>query len=203
MMAWLLHKRQFGENAPFIVIEGRHLAEQWGDALFGTEGGPGDFSAMRTFGLLELAEGGTLFIRDINLISPAIQLKLAAALEAGKVRCRLTGTMLAEDSQLSVRLLPQLKNHFTLEHKFTPLRERKKDIPVIATGILERLAKRHNRKTPVLDKEVTKLLLTHHYRQGNVTELIQIIERAFFLAEGDVIRFSVKNTLKKDREDIK
>lgn len=187
MLAWYLHKRQFGESAPFIVVDAHHFDRQWGDLMFETHSHEDNPPAIKSSGLLDLAEGGTLFIREINLISPRAQLKLAAALQSRETDCRIIGSLKADPGLLSQRLIPQLKECFTQIYKITPLRERKRDIPVIAHGVLDKLARQHGRKTPALNKEAMKLLLSHHYRHGNVTELIQVVERAFFLAEEDVI----------------
>lgn len=186
MMAWHISRHQFGEKAPFIVLDGRELDQQWGDLTFETShNNPGNLA--HGSGLLEIAEGGTLFIRDINHISPRAQLKLAAALVSGEVNCRIIGSLSKEPQNLTVRLTPALLKHFTKSYTFTPLRERKRDIPVLANGILAKLAKLHNRSVPSLNQEATKLLLSLSFRQGNTSELIKIIERAFFLTEGDVI----------------
>lgn len=180
MLAWQLHERQFGEEAPFVVVDGRHIDQQWGDLMFEAQSRKGS-------GLLELAEGGTLFIRDINLISLRAQLRLAEAIQAGDAQCRIIGSLLAEPDLLPQRLEPELKDCFPYTFRFTPLRERKRDIPVLALGLLKKLAAENDRTPPTLSKDAVKLLLTHHYRQGNVTELMQVVERAFFLAEDNTI----------------
>ncbi|MFZ3170533.1 MAG: cyclic nucleotide-binding domain-containing protein [Carboxydocellales bacterium] len=186
MMAWFLHKRKFGEAAPFVVVDGRHLDQQWGDLMFETHDHDTPSSPMNR-GLLDIAEHGTLFIREINLISPRAQLRLAKSLQCRECKCFIIGSINDDPEQLTQRLIPELKACFNLTYKITPLRERKRDIAVIAQGVLEKLALQNNRKTPTLDQEATKLLLSHNYRQGNVTELLQVIERAFYLAEYDVI----------------
>ena len=186
MMAWHIHKAQFGENAPFIAMYGKELDQHWGDLA--TEfHQPDETNPFHGSGLLEMAEGGTLFIRDINLMSPKAQSKLAFFLESGEINCRIIGSLLAENSELTTPIFPYLEKHFSQHHKFNPLRERKRDITILAKGILERLAKIHNRKIPTMNNEATRLLLTHNYRQGNTSELIKIIERAFFLSEGETI----------------
>lgn len=187
MLAWYLHKRQYGEAAPFIVIDSHHFDQQWGDLMFESHSAANAPPAIKTGNLLDLAEGGTLFIREINRIPPRAQLKLAAALHAQETACRVIGSLQEDEETPSPRLVPELKECFTQSYRITPLRERKRDIPVIAQGILEKQARKHNRKTPVLSREAVKLLLSHHYRQGNITELIRVIERAFFLAGEDVI----------------
>jgi len=187
MIAWYLHKQQFGETAPFIVVDGQHFDQQWGDLMFKTQDHKKNIPTPKSTSLLEIAEGGTLFIREVNLIAPRAQIRLAEALQSLESPCRVVGSLKADPDLLSERLIPQLKGCFTQTYKIAPLRERKRDIPVLAEGILGKLALRNNRNTPVLNQEATKLLLGHDYRQGNVTELIQVIERSFFLAEGDSV----------------
>ncbi len=184
MMAWYIHKAQFGENAPFVVISGRQF-----DQLLSidTHDPIENLSLVKEQYLLEVTAGGTLFIRDLNLLSPKAQLKLVKTLQEKPNKCRLMGTLVSGTKIVGEPLIPQLMEYFTREYRFTPLRERKRDIPVIAQGILEKLSQRNNRKTPHLDKEATKLLLTHNYLRGNVSELIQIIERSYFLTEGEII----------------
>lgn len=187
MMAWHIHKQQFGEEASFVVIDGGHLDQQWGDLLFDMEADEGNLPMAKGGCLLDLAEGGTLFIRDINLMSPRAQHKMAMALKYRGIPVRVIGSVMTEPEQLSVRLIPELKEHFTREFKLKSLRDRKIDIPYIAQGVFTQLAQQYNRLTPALDKEASKLLLTYNYSQGNDSELIDILERAFFLAEGEVV----------------
>lgn len=202
MMAWFLHKRRCGEGTPFVVVDGRHFDQQWGDSILdssssflGSDGGQfmthegqaENVPEFRTSSLLDIAEGGTLLIREINLISPRSQLKLAQLINSRKTRCLIVGTLLTEPELLEQRLIPELRECFAQTYKITPLRERKRDIPVLAHGILDKLARKHHRQAPMLDKEAVKLLLSHNYGQGNVTELIQVVERAFFLAENNII----------------
>lgn len=186
MMAWFIHKGRFGEAAPFVLVDGRHFDQQWGDLMFATQAHEDHLPPLSS-GLLDIAEGGTLFIREINLISPRAQLRLAKSLQARGSKCFIIGSLNAGPENLSQRLIPELRDCFIQTYQITPLRERKRDIPVIAQGVLDKLAKQNKRKPPTLDQEATKLLLSHNYRQGNVTELLQVIERAFFLAEHDVI----------------
>lgn len=186
MMAWYLHKHRFGDSAPFIVVEGRNFDRQWGERFFETEQeSNGSITGGTT--LLDIAAGGTLLIREIELISPRAQEKLAQALAVCTHDCLVIGSLQSDPDALPQPLNPKLRQFFEQTYTITPLRDRKRDIPVLVRGILQKLAKKHNRPVPVLDPEATKLLLSHNYRQGNVTELIQVIERSFFLAENNLI----------------
>lgn len=185
LTSWFLHKKQFGVNAPFIVMDGRHLDQELGDSLFMPQEDAAGLSQVNC--LLDIASGGTLFIRDINLISPMAQLKLIRILQGQEVPCCIIGSVVAEPDTLSVQLNPQLRACFGISFQVSPLRERKKDIPVMINKLLEKLAQQYQRKPHKLSKESLTLLLNHNYTRGNVAELIQIIERSFFLADGETI----------------
>ncbi len=181
MLAWFLHRQRFDESAPFVVAEGRLFDQQWGREIVPGDHHPG--SPIGGANLLEIAEGGTLLIRDVDKISPRNQINLAKTLKNCFNLCVIGSIQAGTEQNLTGEMLAC----FTQTFKVQPLRERKRDIPVIAQGVLEKLAKQHKRSTPVLSQEATKLLLSHNYRQGNVTELIRVLERAFFLAENDTI----------------
>ncbi len=186
MMAWYVHKRQAGNVAPFVVVDGRRFDQQWRDLIMEPVDRE-DQSVLHNSNLFDIAEGGTLFIREINLISPHTQLKLAQALSTQRIKCFVIGSLAAEPDELGRIIIPELRKCFAHTYEITPLRKRKRDIPILAQGFLEKLAQKNNRNVPTLNREATQLLLSHHYQQGNVSELIQVIERAFYIAEQDII----------------
>lgn len=182
MFAWYLHKQAFGEAAPFVIVEGDRFDRQWGDLVFESRSADEDPAEGAGGSLLDIAAGGTLLIREIDLLSPIAQLRLAESMRR-RPEAYVIGTSIGRPE----RLIPELKGCFTQSFTLTPLRDRKRDIPVIAQAILEKLAEKHNRNAPAIDQEAMKLLLHYNYRHGNVSELIQVVERAFYLAEQDVI----------------
>lgn len=186
MMAWYVHKRQSGKEAPFVVVDGRRFDQQWRDLIIESVDQE-DSSVFHNSNPFAIAEGGTLFIREINLISPHTQLKLAQVMNLQKNKCFVIGSLDAESDALERILIPELRKCFAHTYEIPPLRKRKRDIPILAQGFLEKLAKKNNRNVPTLSREANQLLLSHHYQQGNVSELIQVIERAFYIAEQDVI----------------
>ncbi|UWG96377.1 cyclic nucleotide-binding domain-containing protein [Dehalobacter sp. DCM] len=186
MIAWHAHQRLFGETAPFVVVDGRRFEQQWEGLLSKTGTYSADSSGMPHYSLFDIALGGTIFIHDIDQISIAGQLKLAELLQYHKNKNFIIGSIQTTTSGEG-QVVPELQSCFMHTHYVKPLRERKRDIPIITQGILEMLAQRNKRVLPSLTPEAMQLLLSHHYRQGNVNELIQVIERAFFLALEDVI----------------
>ncbi|MFZ3372395.1 MAG: cyclic nucleotide-binding domain-containing protein, partial [Desulfitobacteriaceae bacterium] len=186
MMAWYVHQRRFGEKFPFITVEGRRFDQQWGDLIVVQVSQKGS-TTIPNNSLFDIAKGGTLYIGEIDLISPHTQLKLSQALKTLNNKCSIIGSIQSEPDASGPKIIPELLECFTHTYEITPLRERKRDIPILAQGILEKMALKNKRNVPMLNQEATQLLLSHHYSQGNVTELIQVIERAFFLAEKDII----------------
>lgn len=188
MVAWYAHQRLFGEAAPFVVLDGQRFEQQWGNLLDGPRANEeSSTSSLPYYSLFDITTGGTLFIQEIDRISPKAQLKLAEALKSQRKKFIVIGSMQTQQKGNGQKILPELQECFVHTYTITPLRDRKRDIPIIAQGIVEKLAQKNHREIPSLSQEATQLLLSHNYRQGNVTELIQVIERAFFLAEQNVI----------------
>ncbi|MNV47368.1 Hydrogenase transcriptional regulatory protein hupR1 [compost metagenome] len=73
-----------------------------------------------------------------------------------------------------------------IELRVPPLRERRSDLPQLAASILARLARTHERATPLLAPSALDALAQYHF-PGNVRELENILERALALAEADSI----------------
>ncbi|AET69539.1 response regulator with CheY-like receiver, AAA-type ATPase, and DNA-binding domains [Desulfosporosinus orientis DSM 765] len=184
MMAWYVHQRQSGPEAPFVVVDGGRFDQQWKGLI--TEPAV-ENKTLENANLFDIAEGGTLFIREINLISPQTQLQLARSIDFKKSKCFVIGSINLEKDEQERGIIPELRKCFAHTYEIPPLRKRKRDIPILAQGFLEKLAQKNQRKVPILNQEATQLLLSHHYRQGNVSELIQVIERAFHIADQDVI----------------
>ena len=186
MMAWYVHQRQSGKSAPFVVVEGGRFDQQWKDLILepaSTE----DFAPFPNSNLFDIVEGGTLVIQEINRISPLTQLKLAQALKSQKNKCFVIGCVNTQPDNMDRIIIPELRECFAHTYEITPLRKRKRDIPILAQGFLEKLAQKNHRNVPTINQDATRLLLSHNYHQGNVSELIQVIERAFYIADQDVI----------------
>ena len=167
--------------------------------LFGHERGSFTGAAARHVGLFEQAQGGTLFLDEIGEMPVHLQVHLLRALETRHVR-RVGGN---EDIALDVRIVSATNRphgeaiaagrlredlyyrlaEFPME--VPPLRERPMDILPIAQLLLERLNRRCGTRR-VLTREGAERLQRYRW-PGNVRELKNIIQRAYILAEGDLI----------------
>ncbi|QGG48637.1 cyclic nucleotide-binding domain-containing protein [Heliorestis convoluta] len=192
MMAWMIHKKRFGARAPFVIVEGsqleRYLTEMDRE-LYQLDCTLPE-SEMSDGGLFKMVEGGTLFVQDLHEVTAYHQRKLAKILRSEKTNFVITGSLrLAQEEigDLSTILEEELSLFFQHTYFLPALRQRKRDLPFLVQGILEELAQRQQRVAPTVSNEAIKLLLSHSYHQGNVTELAQVIERAFLLADGTSI----------------
>jgi transcriptional regulator with AAA-type ATPase domain/ferredoxin len=166
-------------------------------ALFGHEPDSTIYARGTRRGMLELAEGGDLILRNIDRLALPVQKMLTTFLQKGSYRRR--GEQ--QERQGRVRLLATSSTpleeevaagrfDFTLFSclssetvHLTPLRERKKDIPVIARRLLRDLNRKHHKRVRRLSQEAQNLLVDHDWPL-NGTELYQVLSRAVAVCDG-------------------
>jgi two-component system response regulator GlrR len=151
-------------------------------------------------GLVREAEGGTLFLDDIDCLSQPAQAKLLRFLELHEYRPVGSNTLCRADVRViaaSNDRLPQLAAcgafrqdlYFRLSVltlKLPPLRERREDIAALAMHFVARFAGEFSRRVTGLGPSALQKLMMHDW-PGNVRELKHVIERAVLMARGDVI----------------
>lgn len=167
--------------------------------LFGYEKGAFTGAFTRHVGLLEQANGSTLFLDEIGDLTLSTQAKLLRVIQEREVR-RIGGK---DNIKLDVRIIAatnkKLENEISKGHfredlyyrlnviAFTipPLRDRVTDIPLLVEHFLKRLNGSQARKKSVAN-EVLHILMGFTW-PGNVRQLESVIERAYIMCEGDVI----------------
>ena len=151
-------------------------------------------------GLIEEANNGTLFLDEIGEMHPDLQSKLLRVLETNEfIKVGDTKT-----TKVNVRIIAATNRNLQQEvvngrfredlfyrlNVFTiylpPLRDRKKDIPVLAASFIQQFAQKMNKKIEGMDEDFTAHL-KHHEWKGNIRELKNIIERAIILTEGSIL----------------
>lgn len=193
LLARVLHDASHRRLEPFVVLDCAAVAEDRIEAeLFGFERGAFEGAAQRTPGALEVADRGTLYLNEIQELSPAVQPKLLRALETREftrlgsgraVRAHLrvvSGTTrdltdpkgrggLREDLYLHL-------NGVTL--RLPPLRDRPGDVALLAAHFL-----RTHRIRKSLSMDALDALKAYPW-PGNVRELEMVVRRAGVLARG-------------------
>lgn len=192
-----LHSRR-ADRTLIVVDCGALGADIIESELFGYEKGAFTGATQRKRGLIEAADGGTLFIDEIGELPLSLQTKLLRALETGSIR-RLGGTAY---TRVDVRIIAASNRdiaHMVKTETFRAdlyyrlsafpvvvpaLRERKDDIAVLSRHFLASFEE-HGRSVR-LSLEAAEQLIDYDY-PGNVRELRNIIERASILAADGVI----------------
>jgi DNA-binding NtrC family response regulator len=165
--------------------------------LFGHERGAFTGAVMRREGRFRQADSGTLFLDEIGEVPAAVQVKLLRFLQ-DKTFERVGGN---ETLKVDVRVIAatnrdlgaQIKagafredlfyrlNVVTIE--LPPLRERRGDIPALASFFLRRYAAENGKSIETFSEDALHTLLEYRW-PGNVRELENVVERAVVLCEG-------------------
>lgn len=192
LMARLIHELSPRAGRPFLKINCAALAEDFLDAeLFGREtGAPGR---------LEEADGGALFLAEVDRLSLVLQDKVLRFLEDQEFR-RLGGGNLR---RAEVRLMSATRNDLReavregrfLEELFTnlavfllhvpPLRERREDIPALLNHFLDQVSHEYGRRF-YLTRPAQEVLTAYDW-PGNVREMEHMVERLAVMSEGSEI----------------
>ena len=169
--------------------------------LFGYEKGAFTGATNKYRGKFLLANGGTLFLDEIGEIEPAVQAKLLRALQDKLI----TPLGSAVSHKVNVRIIAATNKDLlkevregrfredlyyrlnVIDIETTPLRDRREDIPVLINYYLEKIADSLQQEKKQLGLSVLTFLQEYDY-PGNIRELVNILERACALAEGDVIQ---------------
>ena len=168
--------------------------------LFGYERGA-FAGAMRTKkGLIEMADGGTVFFDEVGEMPLSMQSKLLTFLDDRKIK-RVGGL---EDIQVDVRIIAATNRNLekaveqglfrqdlfyrlnVMQLVIPPLRERKEDIPVLCDYYLDYYNKQFARSIDQVEPSFMRELLLYDWK-GNVRELKNIFERCFLLSPGRVL----------------
>jgi DNA-binding NtrC family response regulator len=152
-------------------------------------------------GRFELADGGTLFLDEIANVPLNLQPKLLRVLETGDfervgssrtrhVSVRIvsaTNANLGEEvgsGRFRQDLLFRLN---TIEIQLPPLRDRREDIPALASHFLKQHAQRYRKNLTGFEPAAMQALLDHPW-PGNIRELDHAVERGVLMAQAPVIR---------------
>ncbi|HTS45597.1 MAG TPA: sigma-54 dependent transcriptional regulator [Puia sp.] len=205
VFAQAIHHASKRSANPFLALNCSSFNKELLESeLFGHKAGAFTSAVKDKKGLIEEADQGTLFLDEIGEMHIDLQSKLLRVLETNefikvgdtkptRVNVRIitaTNRYLhqeIEEGKFREDLFYRL-NVFTIQ--LPPLRERKKDIPLLANYFMKYFAERTNQNVTEMSKEFLEHL-QHHEWKGNIRELKNIMERAVILATSP--RLSVEN----------
>ncbi|MEK7083081.1 MAG: sigma-54 dependent transcriptional regulator, partial [Patescibacteria group bacterium] len=201
LVARAIHYNSLRKDQPFMVVECAAVpATLLESELFGYEAGAFTDAKTSKKGLLEVAEGGTVFLDEIGDLEPSIQAKLLRVLEEKRFR-RLGGI---KDHAVDVRFLAATNRHLEAlvkEGRFrqdlyfrlnvfhivaSPLRERKEDLLPLAKHFIEQFNREFHKQIHGLSFAAQQSLMSYDW-PGNVREVRNVMERAVILEPGELI----------------
>ena len=201
ILAREIHQHSLRHEGPFVVVDCGALVETLFESeLFGHIKGSFTGAFETKHGRFEVAHGGTIFLDEISNISLNIQAKLLRVIQEKE----LTRVGSSKPIRMDVRIIAathenleeSVKNGRFREDLFyrlsvvpihlPPLRERKKDIPLLVDHFLLKYNKRAKRNIKSISPQVLKTLEAYEW-PGNIRELENTIERAVVLSRGDNI----------------
>ena len=201
LFARAIHYNGLRQGRPFIPVNcgalPDHLLE---NELFGHVKGAYTDASTSERGLLAEADGGTVFLDEIDALAASAQAKLLRFLQDHEYRPLGSTKTLTADVRVIVAAnanLPEMvaRRHFRedLFHRLNvlslhvpPLRERASDIPLLATHFLDRFAAQYGRGPIRLSPAALRKMFTYRW-PGNVRELEGLLHRAVVFCASDTL----------------
>ena len=201
VLAKFIHNSGPRADKPFVAINCAAIQHTVLESeLFGYEAGAFTGADKRKLGLMEVADGGILFLDEISSMPLDIQAKLLRAIEDQSLR-RVGGTKtiqvdvqilaasnrdlpnMIKESQFREDLYYRLK---VVDLHLPPLRERSQDIPELAGFFVRRINLRLGMNVTDISQRALEALVKYKW-PGNIRELSNAIERALLFCDDAVI----------------
>ncbi len=199
VFAQAIHNASRRSQQPFVALNCSSFSKELLESeIFGYKAGAFTSAVKDKKGLIEEADKGTLFLDEIGEMPLELQSKLLRVLESSEfIKLGETKT-----TRVDVRIIAATNRdlqNFVHEGKFRddlfyrlnvytitlpPLRERKKDIPLLVKFFVGVFAEKINVHEPAITPEFIEKLQQHEWR-GNIRELKNSIERAVIVSNGE------------------
>lgn len=199
LAAKIIHYASDRSSKPFMNITCSALPEQLLESeLFGHERGAFTDARMQKKGLLEMADGGTVFLDEIGEMTPGLQAKLLRFLEEKSFR-RVGGS---HDIRVDARVVGATNRNLEEEvarHRFRsdlffrlnvlpiempPLRARIDDVPLLVEYFIDSFNTEFRKRIQGATPSAYALLQSYGW-PGNIRELRNVIERAMLLSDSE------------------
>ncbi|MGD8837449.1 MAG: sigma-54 dependent transcriptional regulator [Desulfobacteraceae bacterium] len=201
LIAKAIHDESDRADQAFIPINCGGIPETLVESeFFGHKKGAFTGASSDKKGLLEAADGGTVFLDEVGELSIPMQVKLLRAVQERVFR-RVGGT---RDVSVDIRILSATNKQLedavidgefredlfyrlnVIEIKVPPLRERKGDLKLLAQHFIEKYAREMNKEVTKLSSYAIDLLKKYNF-PGNVRELENLIERSVALSNTNIL----------------
>jgi DNA-binding NtrC family response regulator len=201
LVARSIHKRSPRNQARFMPVDCGAIPESLAESeFFGHERGAFTGAHERRLGLLEVADGGTVFLDEIIGMSLSLQAKFLRVLQERRFR-RVGGK---DEIAVNIRVVAaasrDLASEIRTQHfredlyyrlnvgyiMIPPLRERVEDIPLLVSYFVDRYGQEMRKPAIELKPEVMEVLMAYSW-PGNVRELQNVLKRALLMSHGPIL----------------
>lgn len=204
LFARAIHNLSNRKNKPFIAVNCGALPDNLLESeLFGYIKGAFTDAKKDKPGRFALARGGTIFLDEVESLSPATQVKLLRVLQEKEFEPLGATSPIKSDvriiSATKINLLDLVnKNEFRddlfyrlniVKIELPSLTERRDDIPLLINHFIEKFNHRMGKYITNVSSDVLEILMTYNYK-GNIRELENIIEHAFVMCQNEEIQIN-------------
>jgi len=201
VVAQRLHATSHRSGRALITVNAGGLSEGVAESeLFGHVKGAFTDAKTDRVGCFELADGGTLFLDEIANMAPKLQAKLLRVLQTGEFQRVGSSRTLRADVRVLAATNADIRAEIaagrfredllyrlnTVEIRLPALRERRDDVPRLATHFLAQYAARYRKEAPGFDDGAIAAMQAHAW-PGNVRELQHAVERGVLMARAGLI----------------
>jgi transcriptional regulator with PAS, ATPase and Fis domain len=200
-----IHYNGARKSNPFVPLNCGAIPDSLLESeLFGHRQGAFTDAKRNTPGVFGLAHTGTLFLDEVDSLSPKAQVSILRFLQERTIKPLGEGREIKVDVRIIAACNCRL-SELVAQHRFRqdlfyrlnvmhvelpPLREREGDIELLANHFLTQLAERYHESAPRLDDDSIAWLQAQPW-PGNIRELENLLEREFLLHDGQpVLRFA-------------
>ena len=201
LVAQAIHDNSPRKDKPFVCVNCGALVENLLESeLFGHMRGAFTGATTTRKGRFEMANGGTIFLDEIEELSPPTQAKLLRVLQEGEfemvgstttrkvdvrviaatnraVQAAIRAGTFREDLYYRLNVVPII---------LPPLRERRDDIPLLIKHFIQKFSRQTRKSIQGVSPEALEILMEYPY-PGNVRQLEDIIEHTFVKCQGNLI----------------
>lgn len=201
VFASAIHQGSMRSKEPFIAVNCSAFSKELLESeLFGYRAGSFTGATKDKKGLLEAADGGTMFLDEIGEMPIELQAKLLRVLETGEfIKIGETG-----HTKVDIRIIAATNRDLELEIKngnfredlyfrlsafrikLPSLNDRPDDIEEYVEHFTDILSKKAGKPITQIDPGYIRAMKRHHWR-GNVRELRNIIERSLIMTDGNIL----------------
>lgn len=217
LVARCIHKLSLRSERPMVIVDCAALPLSLIETeLFGHEKGAFTGAGQRRVGKFEQAHQGTIFLDEVGELSPDAQVKLLRVLQekeivriGGDIPVKVDVRIIAATNRQLEKEVAEGRFRLDLYYRLSvfpielaPLRDRKRDIPMLAGHFLKKYAAKNNAAAEAITELAMQQLMSYDW-PGNIRELEHIIERHVLLStEKDIASFELPSSIVAPQKEL-